>query len=186
MAVRKVIRLGNPLLRKKAEPVPLTEIRSKEMKKLIRDMFDTMHDTKGVGLAAPQIGVSKRIVVVGAERNDKNGDAKEVIERRVLFNPEIQVLTEKMEGYWEGCLSVPEMRGYVERGRKIKLKWYDEEESFHEQIFEGFPTVVFQHECDHLDGILYVDRLKSPQQFGFCDELDAAEENQPRTSRMVV
>ncbi len=175
MAVRKILRAGDPLLRKKSEPVPVTEIRSKEIKKLIRDMFDTMEDAHGLGLAAPQIGVLKRVVVVGFDRSDRypelNGNG---IEHKILINPEIEQLEEAGEGFWEGCLSVPGMRGYVERPRRIRLKWYDEDEEFHDEIIEGFDAVVYQHECDHLEGVLYIDRLKDPRLFGFNEELDTA------------
>jgi peptide deformylase len=173
MAVRKILRAGDPLLRKKSEPVPATEIRSKEIKKLIRDMFDTMAEADGLGLAAPQIGVLKKIVVVGFDRSERYPDA-EGIEHKILINPEIEILEGPDEGFWEGCLSVPGMRGYVERPRRIRMKWYDEEEEFHDEIIEGFDAVVYQHECDHLDGVLYVDRLKDPRLFGFNEELDAA------------
>jgi peptide deformylase len=172
MSVRKILRVGHPLLRKPSQPVPLTEIRSAEVKKLIRDMYDTMEQAAGVGLAAPQIGVQRRVVVVGLDRTDPRRDAERRIERRVLINPEITVLKGKPEGYWEGCLSVPDMRGYVERVRHIRLKWYDEKEEPHEAEIEGFDAVVYQHECDHLDGVLYIDRLKEPTMFGYNDELD--------------
>ena len=126
MAVRKILRAGDPLLRKKSEEIPVTEIRSKEMKKLIRDMFDTMDDADGLGLAAPQIGVLKKLVVVGFDRSARYPDA-EAIERNILINPEIEILKDApLEGTWEGCLSVPGMRGYVERPRRIRMKWYDE------------------------------------------------------------
>lgn len=180
MAVRKILRIGHPELRKKSEPVPLTEIRSAEMKKLIRDMFDTMADVGGIGLAAPQVGVLKRLVIVGFDRSDRYPELKEGIERKILFNPEIEVLKAPAVGFWEGCLSVPDMRGYVERVRKIRLKYYDENEEFHDKIIEGFDAVVYQHECDHLDGVLYVDRLKDPTKFGYNDELDMLEANRTK------
>lgn len=175
MAERKILKMGNPLLRKKAEAVPLAEIRSQEIKKLLRDMFDTMKMNHGVGLAAPQVGVLKRIVVVGFDRGGARSSAGK-LEVRNLINPEIEILDGPVEGSWEGCLSVPEMRGYVERGRKIRLKWYDEKEELHEEIVEGYDAVVYQHECDHLNGTLYVDRLKDSTRFGFNEELDALEE----------
>ncbi len=182
MAVRKILRIGHPDLRKVAEPVPTNEIGSKEIKKLLRDMFDTMADANGLGLAAPQVGVLKRIVVVGIERNERYPNVEDGIEKKILINPEIEVLTDKQEGFWEGCLSVPEMRGYVERSRKIRMKWYDEKEDFHDEVIEGFDAVVYQHECDHLDGVLYVDRLKDPRMFGFNPELDSAESSTKRVA----
>ncbi len=180
MAVRSILRIGHPELRKKSAPVPVTEIRSAEMKKLIRDMFDTMADAGGIGLAAPQIGVLKRVVIVGFDRSERYPELKDPIQRRILFNPEIEILKGPAVGFWEGCLSVPDMRGYVERIRKIRLKFYDENEEFHDEVIEGFDAVVYQHECDHLDGVLYVDRLKDPTKFGYNDELDMLEANRTK------
>ena len=185
MAVRKILRIGHPLLRQKSEKVPVTEIRSAEIKKLLKDMFDSMEAADGVGLAAPQIGVLKRVVVVGLYRGSDNPEFKDGIQRRILINPEIEVLDSPRVGFWEGCLSVPDMRGYVERQRKIRLKFYDEKEEFHEEVIEGFDAVVYQHECDHLDGVLYVDRLKDPEMFGYNDELDMADREAGRTVQMV-
>lgn len=192
MAVRKVLKIGHPDLRKKSLPVPVNEIRSAEIKKIIKDMFDSMAEAGGIGLAAPQIGVLKRIVVVGFDRSERYPELKDGMEYRILFNPEIEILKGPVEGFWEGCLSVPEMRGYVERSRRIHMKWHDEKEDFHDEVIEGFDAVVYQHECDHLEGILYVDRLKDPKLFGYNEELDAAESPsekpgiKPKTKRIAV
>ncbi|MDH5654302.1 MAG: peptide deformylase [Spirochaetia bacterium] len=176
MAIRKILRAGHPLLREVSQQVPPEEIRSQEIKKLIRDMFDTMDAANGVGLAAPQIGVLKRIVVAGFDRSDRYPELKErKMEFRVMINPEIKILNGDYEGFWEGCLSVPDMRGYVERIRNIQIQWFDEKEEHHKEIVTGFDAVVYQHECDHLDGILYIDRLKDPKMFGYNDELDLAD-----------
>ena len=180
MAVRNILRIGHPDLRKKSEEVPVTDIRSKEIKKLIRDMYDTMEAAEGLGLAAPQIGVLKRIVVVGFEKSDRYPELDGGVQKQVLINPQIEILDGDEVGFWEGCLSVPEMRGFVERIRKIRLKWYDENEDFHDEVVEGFDAVVYQHECDHLDGVLYVDRLKDPRLFGYNQEMDAAAERNER------
>ncbi len=171
MAVRKVLRIGNPKLREVSRPVPESEIRSKEIKKLIRDMIDTMEAQNGVGLAAPQIGVQKRIFISSEGSEDKNKP-----EIRIYINPEIQILEGPVQGFWEGCLSVPGMRGLVERSRRIRMKWFDENEEHHDKIIEGFEAVVMQHEYDHLDGIIYVDRLKDSRLFGYNEELDEAED----------
>ncbi len=173
MAVRKILRLGDPRLRLKAEPVLQDVIMAKETKKLIRDMFDTMEAADGLGLAAPQIGVLKQIIVVGFEKDNKRyADLDFRMEAQVLINPQIEVLDTKSIGSWEGCLSVPDMRGYVERPCKIRLRWYNEKEEHNEEVIEGFRAVVYQHECDHLSGILYVERLKDMRLFGFSEELD--------------
>lgn len=176
MAVRKILRIGDPGLREVSLAVPENEIGSKEIKNLIRDMFDTMQAADGVGLAAPQIGVFKRVVVVGFDRSDRYPDIKDTIEQHVLINPEIEVLEGVSQVFWEACLSVPGMRGVVERVRKIRCKWYDPRGDLHDEVIEGFDAVVYQHECDHLEGILYVDRLADPTLFGFNEELDKADE----------
>jgi len=173
MAVKKVLRLGNPLLRQKSINIEESEVGTKDFKRLIRDMFDTMKFENGIGLAAPQIGVLKKLVIVGIEEENPRYPDASKIEEHILINPIITPLEEPREGgYWEGCLSVPGMRGYVERSKKIKLEYYDEKWNYIHKIVEGFPAVVYQHECDHLDGILYVDRLKSPKLFGFTEEID--------------
>lgn len=178
MAIRNILRIGHPVLRKVAEPVPQNEIGSKEIKKLIRDMFETMIHANGLGLAAPQIGVSKQIVVIGYEKSDRYPDSDDTMVRQVLINPKIKHLGNELSGFWEGCLSVPDMRGFVERPRKIQLSWFDENEKFHDETIDGFNAVVYQHECDHLNGILYVDRLKDPKLFGFNDELELAQDSE--------
>ena len=179
MAVRKILRAGHPLLRLSSQSVPVTEIRSSEMKKLIRDMFDTMEEAGGVGLAAPQIGVLKKVVVVGFDRSSRYPELQDAkMEFKVLINPEIKILDGSPEGFWEGCLSVPDMRGYVERIRHIHIKWYDEKEDLHEETVKGFDAVVYQHECDHLDGVLYIDKLKDPKLFGYNEELDMVESDE--------
>ncbi len=173
MSILKVLRMGDPILRKRSLEVSEDEIRTKEFKKLIRDMFDTMHHENGIGLAAPQVGVLKRVVIIGAEEENPRYPNAPRLREQILINPIIQTLEEPKvgQGYWEGCLSVPGMRGYVERPQKIKLQYFDEKWNFYDMIVEGFPAVVYQHECDHLDGILYVDKLKDTKLFGFTEEV---------------
>ncbi len=173
MAVRKILRIGNPVLRQLASDVTESEIGTKEFKKLIRDMFETMRFAEGVGLAAPQIGVLKKIVVVGSEEDNNRYKGSPAVPEQVILNPQITPLAEPGEGFWEGCLSVPGMRGYVERPAKIKMKWQDEEFKSHEEIIEGYRAIVMQHECDHLFGVLYVDRLKSTKLFGYNEDIDS-------------
>ncbi|MCC6274752.1 MAG: peptide deformylase [Leptospiraceae bacterium] len=176
MSVRKILKLGDPNLRKPSLDVTEEEIREKEFKKLIRDMFDTMKHAEGVGLAAPQIGVLKKLIVMGSEKNERYPDAP-VVPERVIINPKITLLDSPLKGYWEGCLSVPGMRGLVERPSKISIEWMDERLEKYKEVIEGFQAVVFQHEVDHLSGILYVDRLKDPKLFGFTDALGETEDN---------
>ncbi|MFN3603261.1 MAG: peptide deformylase [Leptonema sp. (in: bacteria)] len=181
MAIKHILKIGNPLLRERSKEVPITEIKSKETKNLIKDMFDSMKAAKGIGLAAPQIGVLKRIVIVGYEPSERYPEIEfenpENIQYKVLINPKIEFLTKETLGFWEGCLSVPGMKGYVERPKKIKLVYYSPNEELKEEIIEGFEAIVVQHECDHLDGILYVDRLKDTRLFGFDEEFDKLKEH---------
>lgn len=180
MAIKNILKIGNPLLREKSKEVPLTEIRSKEIKNLIRDMFDSMKAANGIGLAAPQIGVLKRVAIIGYEPSERYPEIERqnssLVEYKVLINPKIEYLTNETIGFWEGCLSIPGMRGYVERPKKIKLSYYTPEEEYKEEIIEGFEAIVTQHECDHLDGILYIDRLKDIKLFGFDEEFDKIRE----------
>lgn len=171
MAARKILKLGDPLLRQVSEDLTEEEVNEKEFKKIIRDMFDTMKFAEGVGLAAPQIGILKKLVVVGIEKSERYPDAPP-IEQQIIINPKITPLDSPAKGYWEGCLSVPGMRGYVERPAKIKMEWRDEKFEPHSEIIEGYKAIVYQHEVDHLYGILYVDRLKDTKLFGYSDTID--------------
>lgn len=179
MAIRPILRAGNPLLRMRSEEFTTEEILQPETKELVADMFETMEKAHGQGLAAPQIGVLKRLVIVRLFRDEEAGNREGYIDR-VLFNPEIEVLDGPMLGSWEGCLSVPGMAGYVERIRHIKLTFLDEKAEKHEEVVKGYDAVVYQHECDHLNGILYIDRLADSRLFGFDDDLD------PRALKAVV
>jgi peptide deformylase len=172
MAIRKILRIGNPLLRKISEDITEDEVSTKDFKKLIRDMFDTMKHADGVGLAAPQIGILKKLVVVGTEEDPGRYKGAPEVPSQIIINPVIQPITENKDGFWEGCLSVPGMRGYVERPNQIKMTWRDEKFNLHEETISGFRAIVMQHECDHLFGTLYVDRLKSPKLFGYNEEID--------------
>ncbi|EQA43465.1 peptide deformylase [Leptospira broomii serovar Hurstbridge str. 5399] len=171
MSIRKILKIGDPILRKISEPVHPDELQTKEFKKLVKDMFDTMRHAEGVGLAAPQIGILKQMVVVGTDPKEDYPESSRVPER-VILNPEITPLVESVDGNWEGCLSVPGMRGFVERPNKIRVIWMDEKGNRHEEVLQGYEAIVFQHECDHLKGVLYVDRLKSTKLFGFNDSME--------------
>ena len=171
MAVRPILRIGDPRLRQVSAPVD--EFDTPELHELIRDMFDTMAAAEGAGLAAPQIGVLKRIMIFGIESSSRYRDV-ETVPTTVLINPEFEVLDEARQGFWEGCLSVPGMRGYVERPAGIHYRGFDQYGERIERSADGFHAIVFQHEYDHLDGILYPDRLEDTTKFGFVDELAAA------------
>ena len=168
MAVREVLKMGDPRLLEVAEPV--AGFGTPELHTLIEDMIDTMDDYDGAGLAAPQIGVSQRVVIFGVEANPRYPDAEQV-PMTVLINPEITVKTEEMESGWEGCLSVPGMRGVVERHTSISYRGYDADGNLLERDAEGFHARVVQHECDHLDGILYPTRIRDLRYFGYEDVL---------------
>ena len=168
MAVRKVIKMGHPLLLERAKEVE--SYATPELDSLINDMKDTMADLDGAGLAAPQIAQSLRIVIFGVEANSRYPDVESVPET-VLINPEITVLDSEKEPGWEGCLSVPRMRGLVPRYKSIKYRGYDQNGELIEREASGFHARVVQHEVDHLDGILYPQRIENMQNFGFEDEL---------------
>ncbi|NCS94707.1 MAG: peptide deformylase [Leptospira sp.] len=172
MAIRKILKIGNPLLREISEDITEDEVNTKDFKKLLKDMFETMKYADGVGLAAPQIGILKKLVVVGSDEDPERYKGAPEVPKQIIINPIIEPLSKPSDGFWEGCLSVPGMRGYVERPNKIKMTWRDEKFNEHSEIISGFRAVVLQHECDHLFGVLYVDRLKSPKMFGYNDEID--------------
>ncbi len=171
MAVRKILRIGDPRLREVSEPV--TQFDTPELHQLIEDMFETMEAADGAGLAAPQIGVLKRVMIFGVEANPRYPDA-ETVPTTVLVNPEFEVLSDDTADGWEGCLSVPGMRGLVPRNTRIRYQGYDQFGRPIEREADGFHAVVFQHEYDHLDGVLYPDRIVQHDKFGFEEELAAA------------
>ncbi len=171
MAARKVLRMGDPRLRERAEPVRRFD--TPELHALIADMKETMVAEDGVGLAAPQIGVGLRVVVFGYEHNPRYPDAPPVPET-VLVNPVVEALSGEVEDGWEGCLSVPGLRGVVSRHTRIRYAGFDQKGQPIEREAEGFHARVVQHECDHLDGILYPQRMEDMTSFGFLEELHAA------------
>ena len=173
MAAREVLRMGHPVLREKAKPVDRTG--TPELRALVADMKDTMAAKEGAGLAAPQIGVSQRVVIFGVRKNPRYPDAEDV-PFTVLVNPKLVMLTRDVESDWEGCLSVPGMRGVVPRYTKLRYSGTDEEGNPIEREAEGFHARVVQHECDHLDGILYPQRMQDMSTFGFTKELFPDEE----------
>jgi len=165
MSILKIARLGHPVLRKVAESIPPEQITSPEIQTLIRDMLETMVEYNGVGLAAPQVHVSRRLLIAGGEE-DEDGRMK----LRVFINPEITIPEAETFGMFEGCLSVPGLRGYVERPAAASITAFNEKgEQFNLEL-EGFPAVVIQHELDHLDGILYTDRLADTKLLAFEEE----------------
>ena len=172
MGIRNVLRIGHPALRRCAAEVPDDWFGSQRLQQLIYDLFDTKSACSGAGLAAPQIDESWRVFVVGMGHNPRYPNAQPLLER-VLINPVIQSIGNEVITGWEGCLSVPGLRGEVERWQRINLKWQDQEGAFHTEELQDFHARVVQHENDHLDGVLFPDRLTNPLAFGFTDELQA-------------
>jgi peptide deformylase len=167
---RPVLKMGHPLLRKKARELTQEEIQSPWFADLINDMVETMHSEDGVGIAAPQIGESVRVSVIEYQgATDRYPDMGEQA-LTVFINPKVKVLTAEMDGFWEGCLSVPGLRGYVERPNKVEVEYMNVEGEKKKITADGFLAIVLQHEFDHLDGILYIDRVKDPTQIAYLDE----------------
>src|SRR3989338_6206208 len=168
MAVKRVLKMGDPLLYRKAEPAK--EFNSPELAALIADMFDTMAALSGAGLAAPQIGVPQRVVIFAVEANPRYPDV-EPVPSTVLINPTLTPIGDEMEEGWEGCLSVPGLRGLVNRHQKLRYTGFDQHGKPIDRTVSGFHARVVQHECDHLDGILYQMRLSDIRMLGFEDAL---------------
>ncbi len=167
MAIRDILKMGNPDLLKVSEPV---DFEKDDLTTLIEDMKETMKANDGAGLAAPQIGVFKRLVIFGFDTNDRYPEADSV-PFTVLINPIITPLSDEKENGWEGCLSVPGLRGVVPRFTHIKYEGYDAEGNKIEREAEDFHARVVQHECDHLDGILYPMKIEDYRYFGFHEEI---------------
>ena len=178
MAILKVAKLGHPVLRRVAEPVSLEKIKSPEIQRLIDDMFDTMVEYSGVGLAAPQVHQSVRLLVT-EEIPDPDCEDGMLAERNALINPEITFLTDQQIAFYEGCLSIPDFRGRVPRIKKIRLKGYDREGKIIDREVEGFPAVIYQHELDHLNGVIFLDRMPDLKTLAYLSEYDRYVVGQP-------
>lgn len=166
--IREVLRMGDARLLEKARPVE--DFASPELRELLVDMRDTMHHLGGVGLAAPQIGVSLCVVIFGFEANARYPEEAPV-PNTVLINPQLTPLSDEMAEGWEGCLSIPGMRGLVSRWRHLRYSGYDESGVFFEKEAADFHARVVQHECDHLEGMLYPMRMNDLSRFGFVDAM---------------
>lgn len=166
--IRDILKMGDPRLLEIAAPVQPFD--TPDLQTLIDDMFDTMRDAGGVGLAAPQIGVGLQLVIFGFEHSDRYPDAPSV-PRTILLNPVVTPLSPDREDGWEGCLSVPGLRGMVPRYRQIRYCGVDPTGKPIEREAEGFHARVVQHECDHLIGRLYPSRIEDFSKFGFTDVL---------------
>ena len=184
MSILKIARMGHPILRAKARALHPSEIRTPKIQQLVDDMFQTMKEYQGVGLAAPQVHESVRLFVAGFpparedrderdernERDDRDDDDGEDVPLMALINPEIEPATRELVEDWEGCLSIPDIRGRVPRARQIIVRAYDRFGKKIEMQASGFTARVIQHETDHLDGVLFFDRMRSFQSLTFLDE----------------
>ena len=180
MAVHEILKMGDPRLLRVAQPVPASAFGTPELKALIDDMFETMKAANGAGLAAPQIGVDLQLVIFGYQNNVRYPDAPPV-PPTVLINPVITPLSDDMVEGWEGCLSVPGLRGVVERFERLRYSGFDADGQAITREAEGFHARVVQHECDHLLGLLYPMRVKDFSRFGYTSvlfpELDPNEDD---------
>ena len=169
--IRPILRMGDPRLLQRSQEV--TSFGTPELRRLVDDMFDTMHAADGAGLAAPQIGVLLRVVIFGSADDPPNPryPAEPPVPRTVLVNPVLQPLGDETEEGWEGCLSVPGLRGVVPRWRRLRYGGFDPEGRPIERTVDGFHARVVQHECDHLDGVLYPMRVRDFSRFGYTEVL---------------
>jgi len=171
MAILKIARMGHPVLKARAEPV--ADPKSQEIQQLVRDMMETLEDVGGIGLAAPQVHVSKRVVIffVPGERRAASGEPADDIPLTVLINPEIEPVSDDTAAGVEACLSVPGLAGQVPRWTHIRYRALDLQGSPFEREARGYHARVVQHECDHLDGILYPMRMTDLSSLAFVEEL---------------
>jgi peptide deformylase len=172
MAILKVARMGHPILRAKARPVPVDQILTAPVQRLIDDMFETMREYSGIGLAAPQVHQGVRVFVAGIRQGDvgfaipDDGEMPFI----ALINPEVTLLGEPVDEGWEGCLSIPDIRGLVPRAEEVRVDAYDRKGQRLTFTANGLPARVIQHENDHLDGVLFFDRMSSLDSLTFMEE----------------
>jgi peptide deformylase len=174
MSILKVARMGHPVLRARAKAIDPADIRNPRLQQLIDDMFETMREYQGVGLAAPQVHESLRLFVAGFAPEEEDDDdmprGARGVPMMALINPEITPVGDATDEDWEGCLSIPEIRGRVPRARQIVVQAYDRRGKRVEMRASGFTARVIQHETDHLDGVLFFDRMRNFQSLTFMDE----------------
>lgn len=170
MPILKVARIGHPAVRASARAVPTASLASGEMQRLIDDMVETMHEYDGVGLAAPQVHLSLRLAVIEVPASREDG--QDEVPLTVLVNPELTLLGEDAVDGWEGCLSIPDLRGVVPRAPRLRLEALDREGRPYRLEASGFFARVIQHECDHLDGHVYLDRMRDMRSLAFLREFE--------------
>lgn len=172
MAVRQILNMGNPVLRQVARPLASAELESPGFALLLRDMVDTLHEYGGIGLAAPQVGESIRLAIIEIPGGPTRYGELDPMPLTVFVNPTIRVLDANTAGYWEGCLSVPGLRGFVERPQHVRIDYLNEAGESKSLELHGFSATVFQHEFDHLDGKLFVDRMTDMSLLSFEREFE--------------
>ena len=177
--------MGHPTLRELAKPMSKEEILSDETKELLQDMIDTMEAEGGIGIAAPQIGISKQVTLIAIDSEQTRYEEAESTPLLVIFNPVITTINEELQGFWEGCLSVPGLRGYVQRPKQVRIEYLDQHAKPQVIEPEGFLATVFQHELDHLFGALYIDKISDISKLSYIEEfeqfwLEPQEETPPR------
>lgn len=171
MAVRQILHVGNPLLRERSREVTRAELASVEVQQLIDDLVDTMHAANGAGIAAPQVGELLRIATIEVNANPRY-PYKPRIPLTVVVNPVIEPLDDELVEVNEGCLSVPNMRGNVMRHVNVRVRWWDRNGVEHDEVRRGLTAGTFQHECDHLDGLLFLDRVHDTRSLTTWDEFE--------------
>ena len=169
--IKPICRMGNPILRKRTQNITKDFLLTDKLGQLLEDLLDSMRHYGGIGIAAPQIGVDLQVAIIQLEGLNRYGEEIN-LPLTAFINPEIEVLTNEAQGFWEGCLSVPGLRGFVERPKKIKVSYLDRTGKSQELIAEGFLATVLQHELDHLNGILYIDRIKDPTLLSYQEEFE--------------
>lgn len=179
MTVRKVIRMGHPTLRLLATPVELNELKTPAFKELLVDLYETMKAEGGIGIAAPQINVSKQVTLIELPDNSERYGDLSGTPLMVIINPKITVLDETLQGFWEGCLSVPGLRGFVERPKKVQIDYINEHGEEKKIIAEDFLATVFQHELDHLFGKIYIDRITDTTKISYNEEFSTYTNSSP-------
>lgn len=168
--IRPLIRMGHPLLRRTARPLTREDLADSSVRALVSDMRENMLHHGGIGLAAPQIGESLQLAVIELPPGGNRYGSEESLPYTVFINPTLETLDATPQGFWEGCLSVPGLRGYVERPRKVRVRFWDDHGAEREMVAEGFLATVVQHELDHLFGKLYVDRITDTSKLSFQEE----------------
>jgi len=172
MTIRTIIRMGHPSLRTSASQFPEKDINTPRFRTLIQDMRDTLHAAGGIGLAAPQINEMVQVAIIEIDEGPSRYGDLGAVEFSVFVNPRVTVLKSETKGYWEGCLSVPGLRGFVNRPQSIQVDYLDAGGCAQQRCFNGFAATVVQHEFDHLIGKLYIDHIEDPGRLSFEAEFE--------------